>query len=139
MLVFVFFVVLKSVVVVGGQHGFAAVIVLRHHVQGNDVHQAIIVKIHNFIAHRRVRSMFKVLAGAIGEGPILVVDVQVVIRHVVIADVNIFPAIAVEVHDVDGQAKSFPLDARFQGYFSEYSVFLDKVPIIAIKPIMVVR
>ena len=83
--------------------------------------------------------MFKVLAGAIGEGPILVVDVQVVIRHVVIADVNVFPAIAIEVRDVDGQAKSFPLDARFQGNFSESRVFLYGIPIIAIEPIMVVR
>ncbi len=101
-----------ALITVGSHQSLLALVVARQHIEGHHVGQTVVIEVGHVVAHRRVAGVLEVCLRLVGESPVTVVDVQQVVGQVVVGDVNILVAVAVEVGDVDAQAVAFGLDAR---------------------------
>src|SRR6185312_7163613 len=86
-----------TLVAVTSHHHFLPVIIFRVHVQSNYISQTVIIYIHNILAHGSSGSMFKILFRTVGEGAVMVIDIQDIIREKIIGYINVFPAVHVYI------------------------------------------
>src|SRR5690606_1181420 len=89
--------ILKEIVIHGTCHLLFVEIVLGQHIQGDDVDEAIVVKIGQVVAHAEVAYVVKIGFGHFSKSTILVVDVQIIIGNKIVGHENIFPPILIDI------------------------------------------
>ena len=60
-IIMILLVVLIRQIIISRSHHFLTIIVGRHHINRQNINQTIVIQILNFIAHCRIRSMFKII------------------------------------------------------------------------------
>ena len=97
--------------------------VSRHHVDLQDVGPAIVVEIGGIDTHSRLTGVLQPCSRFVGERPIAVVDVHDVVGNTVVGDVDVGPAISVQIGDDDTESvPSIPQNAGVIRDIREMSV-----------------
>ena len=86
-----------SLVDVFANGGFLAVAILTEHVDGDEVRKAIVIHICHIGAHGKLALVPQQILGLIREGAVLIVDVKNVVGDVIVAHVDIWPAVVVDI------------------------------------------
>ena len=87
-------------------HPLSMTHVWRHHVHLHDVGPPVVIEIRDVHAHARNAGMLQPLGGLVRERAVPVVDIQDVIGRPVVGDVDVGPAISIQVSN--GHAESVP-------------------------------
>ncbi len=88
-----------------GGHGLEPVLVLRQHVGDEDLRVAVAVQIGHVRSHRRCAHAPDAGLQHLAEGPILVVEVQIIAFEEVVRHVQVGPAVAIHVPYGDAQTE----------------------------------
>ncbi len=76
--------------------------------------------------------MFEHFLNFICKGSVFVVDIKKIAAEIIIADVNIFPAIPVDIQNGNAQTISFPGNACFFGNIGVNRVIELCIPVITV-------
>ncbi len=111
----------ELLVVVGGHQEFLAAVALGQHIQRQDVGPGVVVDVGYVAAHREVRGVADLAGELVFESALFIVDVEVIRYLIIVGDVNICPAIAVDVRHARAETvgKGRTLDARRTGHVLE--------------------
>ena len=126
---------LKPIIFVGAFQQFLAFPGGGEHIGGDHVGQAIVVHVGNVDAHRVARHVHKGRLSGLDKVPVLIVDVEIILLFVVVAHVQIGPAIAGQIAHRHAQPEvdAPPVDARLVGDVGEV------VPLVPVQPVAEIR
>src|SRR5580700_2799179 len=77
--------------------------------------------------------MLEIRSHLVRKGPIVIVDIQDIVPHKIIADIDIGPAVPVDIRNRRVMPVSFYRDPRFFGYIMEYRMLQRIVPVVPVK------
>ena len=132
-LIAVLIAILIDAIVVRAKHHLLPVIVFRVHIQLDDVRQAIVVDIDDVLAHGVGGRVLEIFGGPVGEGAVVIVDVKNILGEEIIGDIDILPAVAIEIGYRNAMRISFLENARLAGNIGEDRMSEFCIPVIAIE------
>ncbi len=77
--------------------------------------------------------MFQSVFDFIGKGAILIINVEYVIRHIIISNVNIWPPVFIDIGDTDTQAVTFHQDPSLERYIRKCVIAIVTIQAIVVQ------
>ena len=126
---------LEPVPVLERSGGLEPALVVRQHVRHIDVGPAVVVHVRDVQSHRRQTDIRHLLLEPLGEGAVALIDVEIVALEEVVGDVDVGPAVAVQVAHADPETQTdlAPVDAGGGAHVHEMPA------VVAIQPIAAER
>src|SRR6185503_15076221 len=110
--------------------GFQSVFIGREHIGGNNIQLPVVIEIRHIVSHAEPAVMVKMLATRFSKSAVMVVDVVIIVFVKVIADVNIFPSVIIQIPH--GHAEAV---AQCAAVYTSLLCHINKVAIvIQVKP-----